>query len=91
MSAADVDPERADALDQYKKKLMESREWEAKLKTLRLDIKSLQKEFDTTEDNIKALQSVGQIIGEVLKQLDEERCMSLLSRMASSAPPRFPY
>ena len=69
--------ERADALEQYKKKLLESREWEAKLKTLRLDIKGLQTDFDTTEDNIKALQSVGQIIGEVLKQLDEERCKSL--------------
>ena len=68
------DPERADALEQYKKKLLESREMEAKLKALRIDIRSLQKEFDTTEDNIKALQSVGQIIGEVLKQLDEERC-----------------
>ena len=68
------DPERADALEQYKKKLLESREMEAKLKTLRIDIKGLQKDFDTTEDNIKALQSVGQIIGEVLKQLDEERC-----------------
>lgn len=70
------DPERADALEQYKKKLLESREMEAKLKALRLDIKGLQKDFDTTEDNIKALQSVGQIIGEVLKQLDEERCKS---------------
>lgn len=68
------DPERADALEQYKKKLLDSREMEAKLKALRLDIKGLQKDFDTTEDNIKALQSVGQIIGEVLKQLDEERC-----------------
>ena len=68
------DPERTDALEQYKKKLLDSREWEAKLKALRLDIKGLQKEFDTTEENIKALQSVGQIVGEVLKQLDEERC-----------------
>ena len=46
------------------------------MKALRLDIKGLQKDFDTTEENIKALQSVGQIIGEVLKQLDEERCKS---------------
>lgn len=68
------DPERQHALDQYKNKLLESREWEAKLKALRMDIKGLQKDFETTEENIKALQSVGQIIGEVLKQLDEERC-----------------
>lgn len=68
------DQERRDALEQYKNKLLASREMEAKLKSLRLDIKGLQKAYDTTEDNIKALQSVGQIIGEVLKQLDEERC-----------------
>lgn len=71
------DLERQHALQDYKKKLIESREWEAKLKALRLDIKGLQKDYDTSEDNIKALQSVGQIIGEVLKQLDDERCMSL--------------
>jgi 26S proteasome regulatory subunit T4 len=70
------DPERQQALESYKNKLLESREWEAKLKALRMDIKGLQKSFETTEDNIKALQSVGQIIGEVLKQLDDERCMS---------------
>lgn len=68
------DEERQNALATFKTKLLESREWEAKLKALRLDIKGLQKDFDHTEDNIKALQSVGQIIGEVLKQLDDERC-----------------
>lgn len=72
MSAAD--PERDHALDDYKVKLLESREWEAKLKSLRLEIKGLQRDYDVSEENIKALQSVGQIIGEVLKQLDEERC-----------------
>lgn len=70
-----ADPERDQALEEYKQKLLESREWESKLKALRLEIKGLQRDFDVSEDNIKALQSVGQIIGEVLKQLDEERCM----------------
>lgn len=69
--------ERQHALELYKTELLESREWEAKLKALRLDNKGLQKTYDTTEENIKALQSVGQIIGEVLKQLDEERCECL--------------
>lgn len=68
------DAERQHALEEYKQKLLDSREWESKLKALRLDIKGLQHDFDVSEDNIKALQSVGQIIGEVLKQLDEERC-----------------
>lgn len=70
------DPEREHALGEYKGKLIESREVEAKLKALRLEIKGLQRDFDVSEENIKALQSVGQIIGEVLKQLDEERCES---------------
>ena len=71
------DDERQHALSAFKSKLLESREWESKLKALRQDIRGLQKDYDHTEDNIKALQSVGQIIGEVLKQLDEERCQSL--------------
>ena len=76
------DQEREHALQALRAKLIESREWEAKLKALRLDIKGLQKEYDQTEENIKALQSVGQIIGEVLKQLDDERCKDF--------PPRSP-
>lgn len=74
-------PEREHALEEYKGKLLESREWEAKLKLLRLEIKGLQHDFDVSEENIKALQSVGQIIGEVLKQLDEERCRAPFSQM----------
>ena len=37
-------------------------------------MKDLEKDFEKTEDDIKAVQSVGQIIGEVMKQLDDERC-----------------
>ena len=72
--ASASDPERQRALEEYKDKLLSSREWEARLKALRLEIKGLQRDYDVSEENIKALQSVGQIIGEVLKQLDEERC-----------------
>lgn len=35
-------------------------------------------EFEKTEDDLKSLQSVGQIIGEVLRPLDSERCKKLL-------------
>lgn len=73
------DNERQDAIAKYTTSLLGSREWEVKLKNLRLEIKDLEKEFNQTEENIKALQSVGQIIGEVLKQLDEERCTLLFS------------
>lgn len=80
------DEEREHALASFKSKLLESREWEAKLKALRQDIKGLQKEYDHTEDNLKALQSVGQIIGEVLKQLDDERCAFLQSLQPNLIP-----
>lgn len=75
------DPERDQALEDYKRSLLDLREWESKLKTLRLGIKDLQRDFDISEENIKALQSVGQIIGEVLKQLDEERCMISICKL----------
>lgn len=44
---------------------------------VRLGLRALDKEYDKSEDDIKALQSVGQVIGEVLKQLDDERCKCL--------------
>ncbi|KAA8905962.1 hypothetical protein TRICI_005213 [Trichomonascus ciferrii] len=72
-AASSIDPEREKALEDFKRKLKDHREWDAKLKELRMSIKGLDKQFEKTEDDIKALQSVGQIIGEVLKQLDEER------------------
>ncbi|KAK6343938.1 26S proteasome subunit rpt4 [Orbilia brochopaga] len=76
--------EREVALEEYKKKLVEHREWDAKLKTLRLEIKGLQKSYDHTEENLKALQSVGQIVGEVLKQIDDERIL-----VKASSGPRY--
>lgn len=79
-----VDPEREKALNDFKKKLRDHRSWDAKLKQLRLSIRKLEKDFDKTEDDIKALQSVGQIIGEVLKQLDDERFI-----VKSSNGPRY--
>jgi 26S proteasome regulatory subunit T4 len=71
---SDPETERQQALESFKRELLKHREWESKVKAIRQEIKDLDKEFNQTEENIKALQSVGQIIGEVLKQLDEERC-----------------
>jgi len=44
------------------------------VRSLREENRATKKAYDKTEDDLKALQSMGQIIGEVLKQLDEERC-----------------
>lgn len=83
--AMEVDQDQRErALSDFKAKLKDHREWEGKLKDLRLGIRGMQKEFEKTEDDIKALQSIGQIIGEVLKQLDEERFI-----VKASSGPRY--
>ena len=46
--------------------------------TVREQLKDLTKQFDKSENDLKALQSVGQIVGEVLKQLTEEKCKNIL-------------
>ena len=44
------------------------------LHAVRENLKIARKDFAKTEDDLKSLQSVGQIIGEVLRPLDNERC-----------------
>ncbi len=41
---------------------------------MREENRKLEADFDKTEDDLKAIQNVGQIIGEVLKQIDEDKC-----------------
>ncbi|VDN04601.1 unnamed protein product [Thelazia callipaeda] len=57
-----IDDEKARALGNYRRKLIEYREEQ-----------EMQKEHDKSENDIKSLQSVGQIVGEVLKQLTDEK------------------
>lgn len=77
------DPRTA-AIDAYKRSLLKLREADAKVRGLRSTTKTLRTEFDKTEDDLKALQSVGQIIGETLRQLDEERFI-----VKASSGPRY--
>jgi 26S proteasome regulatory subunit T4 len=81
-SAAEL--RREQAVGDFKRRLIEHREWDAKLKELRFQIRDMEKQFDKTEDDMKALQSVGQIVGEVLKQLDEEKFI-----VKASSGPRY--
>jgi 26S proteasome regulatory subunit T4 len=64
---------REKSLEDYRKRLKEHKELASKLKQMSEDSKTLSKEFDKSENDLKALQSVGQIVGEVLKQLTEEK------------------
>ena len=76
--------EREQVLEEYRAKIREHREVEARLKRLRQDVKGLQARYQKTEDDLTALQSVGQIIGDVLKQLDTERFI-----VKASSGPRY--
>ncbi|XP_053619434.1 26S proteasome regulatory subunit 10B [Plodia interpunctella] len=71
--ASTTDPLREKAFQDYRKKLMEHKEVESRLKDMRDQLKDLTKQYDKSENDLKALQSVGQIVGEVLKQLTEEK------------------
>lgn len=82
-----IDPEREaynKALTQFKKKLMEHRRFSDQLKARRQNIRDLEVEFDKTENDIKALQSIGQLIGEVMKELSTEKYI-----VKASSGPRY--
>ncbi|GAA5996409.1 uncharacterized protein JCM10292_007588 [Rhodotorula paludigena] len=83
-SAQQYSPEKQQALDAYRRKLKEHEELDANLKKIRLSLKDLERDYEKSEDDIKALQSVGQIVGEVLKQLDDERFI-----VKASSGPRY--
>ncbi|KAE8232040.1 hypothetical protein CF326_g2933 [Tilletia indica] len=83
-TSAGTDDRKTAALTAYRQALKQHEELSDGLKRLRFGLKDLEKDYDKTEDDIKALQSVGQIIGEVLKQLDEERFI-----VKASSGPRY--
>jgi 26S proteasome regulatory subunit T4 len=72
------------ALQAYRKKLLEYKEAESKVKALREEMKKVKAEYEKSENDLKALQSVGQIVGEVLKKLDDERFI-----VKASSGPRY--
>ncbi|CAE6359556.1 unnamed protein product [Rhizoctonia solani] len=79
-----MDERRKTALVAYRNKMRDHDKMSENLKNLRFTGKDLEKEFAKTEEDIKAIQSVGQIIGEVLKQLDDEKFI-----VKASSGPRY--
>merc|ERR1712087_260319 len=72
------------ALAGYRRKLLQHRELDARVRQLRAEVKETAAQYDQTEEDLRALQSVGQIIGEVLRQLDAERYI-----VKASSGPRY--
>eukprot|EP01006_Ploeotia_vitrea_P036937 TRINITY_DN66078_c3_g1_i1.p2 TRINITY_DN66078_c3_g1~~TRINITY_DN66078_c3_g1_i1.p2 ORF type:complete len:402 (+),score=227.36 TRINITY_DN66078_c3_g1_i1:31-1236(+) len=64
---------RAAAIQKYRVKFMEHRTLEVRTKNERAKLRELTAKFDKTEKDLQAVQNVGQMIGEVLKQLDEDK------------------
>ncbi|KAF8141607.1 P-loop containing nucleoside triphosphate hydrolase protein [Boletus edulis] len=83
-SSGAMDQRRKDALKNYREKMRTHDNISQSLKNLRFSLKALEKDFAQTENDIKAVQSVGQIIGEVMKQLDDERFI-----VKASSGPRY--
>ncbi|KZP16581.1 26S proteasome regulatory complex ATPase RPT4 [Athelia psychrophila] len=83
-SSGDIDERRQAALKGYRDKMRNHEAISQSLKNLRFSLKDLEKDYSKTEDDIKAVQSVGQIIGEVMKQLDDERFI-----VKASSGPRY--
>uniref|UniRef100_A0A061S9H5 26S proteasome regulatory subunit T4 n=1 Tax=Tetraselmis sp. GSL018 TaxID=582737 RepID=A0A061S9H5_9CHLO len=75
---------RETAISEYRKKLLAHKEADSRVRGLREAVKELKKEYEKTEDDLKSLQSVGQIIGEVLRQLGEEHFI-----VKASSGPRY--
>lgn len=63
-----MDNTRANLVDKYCRIRKEHDDYDGKLRELRFKRIDMQKKYVRTEDWLKALQSVGQIVGEVLKE-----------------------
>ncbi|KAF7359429.1 26S proteasome regulatory ATPase rpt4 [Mycena sanguinolenta] len=83
-SSGAIDERRTNALKAYREKMRAHETSSESLKNLRFSLKDLGKAYEKTEEDIKAVQSIGQIIGEVMKQLDDERFI-----VKASSGPRY--
>ncbi|OUS48223.1 P-loop containing nucleoside triphosphate hydrolase protein [Ostreococcus tauri] len=81
--SAPIDPKK-EALRKYAGLLLQHKELEARVRASRFELIDIRKTYDKTEEDLKALQSMGQIIGEVLRQLDEDRFI-----VKASSGPRY--
>jgi len=75
---------RTQAERKYRGKFLEHKEIDSRVRTMRLELNRLRQEYEKTEADLKAVQNVGQIIGEVLKRLDDDRFI-----VKASSGPRY--
>lgn len=78
--------DRSAAVSDYKRLNQKHTATTKKVKDLRTQEKELVKKYNKTEDDLKHLQSVGQIVGEVLRKVDDEADQYIVK---SSGGPRY--
>lgn len=76
--------ERERLLANYMSKYKQHEELEKKTRSLRLNLRELEQKYEKTEDHLKALQSIGWIVAEVLKEIDPEKYI-----VKASSGPRY--
>lgn len=79
-----MDEAHNSALNKYRNVTLVHKELESKIKEQRQAVKQSSINYERSEDHLKALQSVGQMVGEVLRQLDDERFI-----VKASSGPRY--
>jgi len=79
-----MDQEKQKAGDDLRKKLLQHREYYAKVKSLREECKKQKQDYDKSEEDLKALQSIGRIIGEVLRHHEQDKYI-----VKASSGPRY--
>merc|ERR1712164_25074 len=85
MGAARFSMSRRDELmANLRSTLLKHKEVDTQVRAKREEIKECSRQYEKSEDDLKSLQSVGQIIGEVLRQLDDERFI-----VKASSGPRY--
>ena len=68
-----ADEARRAAIARYQSALLQIRKQEASIATLHSELREQGRQFRKSEEDIKALQSIGQIIAEVLKHLGGDK------------------
>lgn len=76
--------DRDGLIAEYRNKIKEHVEVQANVKKMREDVKELVIDFKRTEEDLKAIQSVGMLIGDVLKQMDSDKFI-----VKASSGPRY--
>merc|ERR1711871_1528153 len=75
---------REELMSNLRAALLRHKEIDTQVRKKRDEIKECTRQYEKSEDDLKSLQCVGQIIGEVLRQLDEERFI-----VKASSGPRY--